>query len=404
MSAANRRRESSAPLTVSQAALVRENLGLVGLHLRRIAAAIPKRRRNDLEDLFQEGSFGLIRAARQYDPACGVGFAPYALARIHQAVHRAAICLRRQAMNGSEPICGFPDASGESLEPQSPLDRDDTHVRVGPLTAALRDQLAARPDRHEPLAEAETLGDRIYECYARAVRQSADRLIGAASSRPGRAALLDAIVEERLLIPDEESRCPLREIARMTDSSYGRVAQCERQILLAAESVLGNDPAFLALWSTARSSPDGVRTTIDEDVEALLGRRFARESGAIYDRLKEHERASFVHAILSHTGGEIPLLLEECLLKMVRGRREDVLRRALKCTESTPTPSPRRAATAEIYEEESTLDQRRGRSRRRRSRTTRHDPDAGNLPVIPPASRRGRRRSRKRTEDRNAPA
>ena len=74
-------------LTDDQRRLVRDNLGLVGVHLRRHVRGLDApRRHREWEDLFQEGCLGLMRAAVAFDPARGIPFAAFALPRIHNAV------------------------------------------------------------------------------------------------------------------------------------------------------------------------------------------------------------------------------------------------------------------------------------------------------------------------------
>ena len=69
---------------------VRENLGLVGLHLRKHVRNLrTPRREREWEDLFQEGCLGLIRAAVDFAPEREIPFAAFALPRIHHAVSLA---------------------------------------------------------------------------------------------------------------------------------------------------------------------------------------------------------------------------------------------------------------------------------------------------------------------------
>ena len=81
------------PLTDEQRRLVRENIGLVSVHLRRYVGnlAFPRRDR-EWDDLFQEGCLGLIQAAAAFRQERGIPFAAFALARIHNAVSRALHC------------------------------------------------------------------------------------------------------------------------------------------------------------------------------------------------------------------------------------------------------------------------------------------------------------------------
>src|SRR3990172_4876630 len=82
----------SKALTDEQRRLVRDNVGLVAVHLRRnVANLIHPKREREWEDLFQEGCLGLIRAATAFRAERGIPFAAFALPRIHNAVSRALV-------------------------------------------------------------------------------------------------------------------------------------------------------------------------------------------------------------------------------------------------------------------------------------------------------------------------
>src|SRR3990172_3464145 len=82
----------SKALTDEQRRLVRDNVGLVAVHLRRnVANLIHPKREREWEDLFQEGCLGLIRAATAFRAERGIPFAAFALPRIHNAVSRAIL-------------------------------------------------------------------------------------------------------------------------------------------------------------------------------------------------------------------------------------------------------------------------------------------------------------------------
>ena len=69
-------------LTDEQRVRVEKNMGLVHVHLSRLvdlrAAATRDR---EVEDLFQEGMLGLVRAAMTFDPELHGHFVPFALHR-----------------------------------------------------------------------------------------------------------------------------------------------------------------------------------------------------------------------------------------------------------------------------------------------------------------------------------
>ena len=81
-----------APLNDEQRSLVQQNTGLVYVHMKNYVnpLGIPWTRR-EWDDLIQEGTLGLIRAAQKFDPARNIPFAAFALPRIHTAVRRAML-------------------------------------------------------------------------------------------------------------------------------------------------------------------------------------------------------------------------------------------------------------------------------------------------------------------------
>ncbi|KKL24849.1 hypothetical protein LCGC14_2411230, partial [marine sediment metagenome] len=64
--------------------LILRHLPMVRHIVQKVAAHLP--RRWDVEDLVSAGTLGLVRAARQFDPARGTEFSTYAYIRIRGAV------------------------------------------------------------------------------------------------------------------------------------------------------------------------------------------------------------------------------------------------------------------------------------------------------------------------------
>lgn len=67
------------PLTVEQERLVSENTGLVGFVLKRLGRRPTEM---DWDDMYQDGLFGLVKAARGFDPDKGFKFSTYAVRTI----------------------------------------------------------------------------------------------------------------------------------------------------------------------------------------------------------------------------------------------------------------------------------------------------------------------------------
>ena len=75
---------SSEPVVPDENALVRDHLPLVGYAATELAARIPRHVSRD--DLVSAGMLGLLQAARSFDAARGVDFAPFAKLRIRGAL------------------------------------------------------------------------------------------------------------------------------------------------------------------------------------------------------------------------------------------------------------------------------------------------------------------------------
>jgi len=212
-------------LTDEQQRLVRENIGLVAVHLRRYVSNLTTPRRDrEWEDLFQEGCLGLIRAAVGYRKERGIPFAAFALPRIHNAVSRALqtrFSTVRVPPKRGDTRGASPDSARDGGQPEQP--------KVRSLSDDLQDRLADTR-RHDPdNAGRETIGQRLRAKYERAVRTAGDVISGKTSRRGDRDKLVRILVEERFMVPHEESRRAMRQIMRRK-----RLARCA---LLAAFSI-----------------------------------------------------------------------------------------------------------------------------------------------------------------------
>ena len=318
------------PLTRRQRRLVRENIGLVGVHLRRYVANLSQPRRDrEWEDLFQEGCLGLIRAAVAYREERGIAFAAFALPRIHNAVSRA---IQQKFSTIRLPVrrasCD-PDDDRETGRRRR--DKTSPHSTVTRKVHQLSDEQAKRladHRRHDPGESAvETIGDRLRGKYERAVRTAAGNVSTRSSRRGDRAALIDQLVEERFLIPHEESKTALRQIARQTRSSYARVAQCDKQLGDEVRRILEADPEFDALTRQARSHPDGGTQCVDETMERDLARTCADEFLRRYRRGDAAERTAMLNALLRVPGCDIEKAVHERIAHWPADRREQALLR-----------------------------------------------------------------------------
>jgi hypothetical protein len=116
----------------------------------------------------------------------------------------------------------------------------------------------------------ETVSQRVREIYIAAVRQAARLAMHAKPASRHASADIDLIVEERLLIPNEEFRCSLRQLARRAGCSYARIAYGEKRLTDMDRTRLEGDEELALLLQTAHRSPAGWDTVIDRELAEQL--------------------------------------------------------------------------------------------------------------------------------------
>jgi len=180
--------------------LVRHNLLLVAAEARRQSA-----RRTpalDVEDLFQEGLFGLIRAVEKFDPDRGNKFSTYAVWWIRQAVsrgldnrgrtirlpsHTAARVrtVQRARVAAQEAGTAEPTPVAIAARLGWPADRVAAHLRVGAPIASLDELDPTERDRAAPVGDAadETTDDPAALVVARDLGATLDRALATLSAR-----------------------------------------------------------------------------------------------------------------------------------------------------------------------------------------------------------------------------
>jgi len=318
-------------LTDEQRRLVNDNIGLVAVHLRRYVPNLGSRRFDrDRDDLFQEGCLGLIRAAAIYRCESGIPFAAFALPRIHQAVSKA---LRSKFSTVYVPPHRARLAVGDEACDEPALPR--VVSLSGPLGDRLYDRRSSRTNPEADCAAADTVGERLREKYERAVRAACDAVGRGSSTRGDRAVLARMLIEERLLVPYEEARRPLRQIARDTHSSFARVSQCEKQLGEKVRDILDADPEFHELRQWARAEPFGDERPIDGAVERRLADAGAVELVRRYRSADPATKARVIHDVLDLSAADIEGVIRERFQRMSPMARRRVL------AEAAP---PRRAA------------------------------------------------------------
>ena len=298
-----------ASLTPEQKRLVADNLGLVGVHLkRRVADFGGPGSGREWEDLFQEGCLGLIRAAQTYHEHREIPFAAFALPRIHKAVRRALAMKSRPVPIGTH--------GRKALKAESRAGRGERR-NTEKVDYALRDdRLGGERSRDRKAIsrsqQRETVGERLRRKYERAVERASESLSQSPSVRHDRHALLNVLVHERFLIPDDEERRPLRRIARDTGSSYARVAQCDKRMADAIRTILEGDPEFRELQRRTRSNPAGTVAKIDGPFERYLADASADQFSRLYRNADPSARGRMLAALLDRS--------QEHLNHLIRGR------------------------------------------------------------------------------------
>jgi len=340
-----------ATLTPEQSELVRKTLGLVAVHLRRHVANLAQPRHDrEWEDLFQEGCLGLIRAAVGFDASRGIAFAAFAFPRIHNAVSTALEAKfstikmpsrRRGGNRGGSRDRHRPNGADQHADDNSARssDRHSGSHSGHPERAVLRSYVAGIDrDVHDRRARdpsevlerggnvvGATVGDGLREKYERAVHRSRELVSRRGGVRGDRSQLAKMIAEERLLVPNEDHRRALRQIARDTKSSYARVADCERRMTDAMREMLSGDPEFDALSRKARTTPDGMGSDMDESTERELARAGASAFSRRFQEANTKDRAVLLERLLCETRDGLSRAIEEQVEAMNTSQRERLL-------------------------------------------------------------------------------
>jgi len=310
-------------LSTPQRKLVQDNLGLVAVHLRRYVSNLAQPRRDrEWEDLFQEGCLGLVNAAERFDPDRGIPFAAFALPRIHNAVSRALYTRFTTIRSPLSRTRSQRDAV------RSNAAKDDTPrvpKTVGMSTLVERN-LCGPGGRESSEPRKDTIGQRLRTKYEDAVRRAARFVGDQPSTRGDRAELVDRILDERLLIPQAETRHTLRRLARDTQSSYARVAQCEKQIKDLVRTALRADPEFVALEQLAREQRHGCESLFDDAAAQRLQSASMHEFMRRYQRADRTNRARMLHDVLRLSQAHTARILSTCFSRLSPRVRARVLK------------------------------------------------------------------------------
>ena len=326
-------KDTGARLGEGRRRLVAENIGLVSVHLRRHVQdlSVPRRDR-EWEDLFQEGCLGLIQAAMSFRAERGIPFAAFALPRIHNAVSRALQTRfstvhvppkRRRARDTGQPER---EARPHSTERRRPRVRSLAHDADSRLEDRRRREPWGDPARSDAYSSCDTIGQRLRGKYERAVRSACETMSRKTSIRGDRDKLVRILVEERLLVPHEESRRALRQIARDTRSSYARVAQSERGLGDAIRQALQRDPEFVELRRVARTDPNGTDLPIEDDIERRLAAASADAFVRRFHQADMMQRAEMFDTLAGLIHYSIDDIAREGIPHLSSREREQLLR------------------------------------------------------------------------------
>lgn len=309
-------------LTDEQRRLVDENVGLVGVHLRRSVGSLAQPRRDrEWDDLFQEGCLGLVQAAVRFRQERGIPFAAFALPRIHNAVSRA--------LQTKFATVYVPPARHSTLDATSP-DTEPHEATHRPRVQSLSDEVERNlPDRwHDPHERAgESIGDRLRDKYERAVHAAVADVGSGPSRRGDRDRLASVLAAQRFLVPDDASRMALRKIARETKSSYARVAQCDKKLAGAIRARLCRDPEFVELSRLAKCHPEGTGCRIDDTMERALGDAASDEFVNRLRRADPRERARCVDTLVDRCDGGMDSFLRRQFQSLAPVERERLFHR-----------------------------------------------------------------------------
>lgn len=315
-------------LDENQRTLVRENVGLVGTHLRRNVPRLrDPRGRGEWEELFQEGCMGLIRAATEFDAKRGIPFAAFAFPRIHKAVSGAL---------ADRSLVRTPQGRKRATDGD---DRHNPFIKTVSLSDKQADLLSSRKRAVGEVAEREdasgdTIGARLRRKYERAIRSAAESATRA--GRGDRSLLVDLILKERLLVPDEHSRRSLRSIAEQTTSSFGRVMDCEKKILSGAREALEADAEFEHLRRLAAGQASGAESPVDACVERELAAAAADDFVARFRNADRNDRGRMIAELLDFPADEAASWIRQRFSLLTEESREEVVRRTFRADPTVP--------------------------------------------------------------------
>jgi len=239
-------------LSQQQQEMVLRHQGLVRLHIVRYLRSVPAAvRRREAEDLYQEGLIGLMEAVWRYDPSRHGPFAAFALPYIHGAISRYLLA--------EADGIAVPASVAKRLARKRRLSEADAPVlperidwEQAQFQLVRKARRLARSGIEGRLGEDDASGGgadgdwpgKVRAAYERAVNLAAARLKASRRGRADRNSLIDAFVQERLLVPEEQYRTSKRALARRFGCSLGRVNHCEQRLFALVREILQSEDAL----------------------------------------------------------------------------------------------------------------------------------------------------------------
>lgn len=253
-------------LSTRQRRSIEMHLPLVHLTLRRQDDLVSRHRAaGQYAELFQEGSLALVEAVRSHDPSRHGNFAPFAMARIHQAVSRF--------VHETRSIIRVPfitQRRDRRLRRRSEKDRHRPYRSPRVVHLSARHRVVAQPvtcrfeTPDEPCRESITLGEILRERLDFAADSVAGRMAGSPHLLPDGENTVEQCRRERWSIPEPDEKKPIRELARFLNCPVSRVAHYEERYRKRLGKILKKDEAFQALLRLSRRAPDGLRHRLTE--------------------------------------------------------------------------------------------------------------------------------------------
>ena len=253
-------------LSDRQRRIVQRHVPLVYLSLERMDVPGQGRHgRLERRDLLQEGFVALVEAFRSHDAARHGSFAPFAMSRVQYSISR----FLHEDMNGVRiPFITQRRRKRRDADMQD-RHRPDEPPRMVRLPeffddGGRRGRRYALDDRRQD-REGPTVGDMVRDRCDAAMQEVARDMRLDPACRPETAALVERCHDERWSVPEPQMQTPLRQLARETGASLGRVTHCEERFRRRVAKRLLADKAFQSLMREARRRREGLKARPEAD-------------------------------------------------------------------------------------------------------------------------------------------